>query len=532
MSEASKREHQYEGIPTERINELHKEGSGYTQFKLRISRRGDGGHIQFLKNIMVTVAELMDIGSLLSDYSGGGRYFIQAFDPQMPTKRLFDFHTEVVGPPKVPLDKQAMHPVDSSGIAAPVPGSAASQLFAQPTPPEHGAPFGPPVGFRYGTPVATHTSDQIALDQLREARDAQRKLEETLRAMQEEREKDRVAAAARLEQERQERQREEKEAMARAHAAELKRLEDLIKANNDKPKGPNWWEMLPAMAPFVPVLTALVASKSSTEALAIERQNAMIKTQMDGVNALMQATVGAKSDSAKGLMETVKVLGPIVAPMLATYMANNGPKAQAELLEVQSNNQMTQMQMIAQLIEQSKQGDPENPYIQLAERAFEGLVAVGQAMAKQQAKPGVGQQMLQGVTQQLTGGQPPQQQATEGPTPGEQIANQVLSNPACPADMRTQEWFSILASVHDKDPVDDVATNLATHIGNLDIQKKLPKVLESIFDADKPEDVLVRVFSVLPIWQTDIIYAKQVIAKTVEILSTPDTDEGEEEAAE
>jgi hypothetical protein len=85
--------------------------------------------------------------------------------------------------------------------------------------------------------------------------------------------------------------------------------------------------------------------------------------------------------------------------------------------------------------------------------------------------------------------------------------------------------------LHDKVAVDVIATDIATHLQNLDALKATPPLLTAVWS--EPEATLAKVFAFLPVWQTDGAYARSVITKVVEILSAPDgEDDGEEEEEE
>lgn len=526
MAERKQTEPHYEQVPVEKLNELRAE-HGIDNYKLKLCRRTEAGHVKSIGTVMLTYEEMLDLETKLQSLSGGGSYNITAFAANDMSKKLFGINLLLDGPPKMTShERGVMH---RTGLAA---GAATVVSQIQ----QHEA-----MAARHGdvpawqrdftAPAASFSSDEIALQQVTEERRQKMELEKRLAAMEEKYAEERREREARDERERQNRERERAEAKEKEHALELKRLEDRIAALAATPKGPNIGDIIAGMAPFVPVFTALVSTRNAGAALEAEKQNKMLELQMTNTNKIMEMIAGGKQDSTKSLMETLKIAGPILAPILTAMINNNGPKAQAELMSAQSELNSHTLGMVSQLIEQAAGGSEEIPVgLQIADKLVQGAYAVAEAIRRQQTQTGPMQQVAQ-VAQQLAvqAQSAPTQQVNghhRGGSVGEQIADQVLAHPMVPQEMKTAEWHLLLTLVHDKADADKVALQLAHHIWNLDGEKKLPKFLEKVFET--PEDVLKQLFSPLPIWQEDQLYAKSVITKTISILENPPEEDSEE----
>jgi hypothetical protein len=518
----------HEGIPIERLKEL--EGQGITEYRMKISRRGDGGTLASLKTVLVTLAEMSTLDDMLNRYAGGGAYVIQCFHPEESLNRLFAFRLSIVGSPKIPADRSP----NAANMPQPPPDTErtfSSQLFSAPERAAPGTTFGPPL--MQGAPYASPT-DQIAMGTVDSERARHMRLEAKLEEVLREREAERAQHAAHVEDDRKERDRIAQEAERQQHAAEIKRLEDLI-TNSAKPKF-NFPEMLVAATPLIPVLVALIDSRKHSASIEAERMSKMNEIQMAGANRLMEATLaqGAqRANDGDGTTKLLQTILPLALPVITTLVTANGPKAQAELMTAQADVQMQQVAMLAQMVEQVTAQTPDSPYLPMIESMIATITAGVQAYAKSQTRPSTAQAVLTTVQQQLGGGAPPTPAlapapAQSGRSQGEQVADAVFAHPAYPDVMKTQEWFTIVAMLHDGADAEVVGEALAAHLSNLDGAGTTPEYIEPVWA--QPEETLTKVFSFLPIWQTNIVYAKAVIKKVIAVLSAP-LPEGEEEAA-
>jgi hypothetical protein len=525
----------HEGLPIERLKEL--ESQGITEYRCKIARRSDGGMIASLKTVVITLAEMANLEDMLNSYAGGGPYLIQAFHPEEGLNRLFAFRMNIVGQPKIPLDRApaGVRSVPSAPSASDEPRSLHTQLFSLPTPPNApGTPFGAPLmsSGRYAQPVAAHTADEIALNQVEDERRSRKHLEQRFEALQDELVAERAAHNLRIEDERKERDRLAQDAERQRHAGEIKRLEDLI-ANSAKPKGPNIAELVASAVPFLPVVVALIDARKHSASVESERLTKMNEIQMAGANKLMEATL-AQRGSDSGMSKLLETLVPLAVPLITTMLTSSGPKAQAELMATQADVQMQQYAMVAQMLEQMTAQAPTSEWLPLIENMMTTIGNGIQAYAKSQARPSLGQAVATTLTQHLNGSPAqvdPKLPRTapvapvEGRTLGETVADALFAHPACPEELKTQEWFTIVAMLHDQTPVDAVAETISNHMLNLDGAKTTPTLLEPFWT--EPEKTLAKLFSFLPIWQSQILYAKQVIAKVIATLSAPVEEGGE-----
>ena len=517
----------YSEIPIERIQELV--AAGINEFRCKIFRRNEAGRLAALRTATLSADELLDIDQSVEVLAGGGRYFVQTYHPHEKFRKLVDFDFNIDGPQRSVQSAQ-MQPQNAPSAA----GILSLNQYSQPSDDEL-APFAVAArNMRINAPLTSTSSDAIALQQLEETRASQRRLEAQLEEMREQRAAERAEHSAQLLIEREQRDRIERDAEREKHAQEIKRLEDMFTSRESRHKPMPIAEMISAAVPFVPMFVALLTTRSSSESAAADRNARMIEAQLTSAKELMASTLSARENNGNSTADMLKTLIPLAIPLVTAFMTSNGPKAQAELVSAQSETQMMQLGMITQLLEQAKADGGGNEYIALAERVFEGLLTTAQAIAKtQQPKPAPIPVTVRQQT--MTTGVPPEPQVTAQAEPqmtqGEQIANQVLAHAAFPAELRTQEWFTIVAMLHDKVAVDVIATDIATHLQNLDALKATPPLLTAVWS--EPEATLAKVFAFLPVWQTDGAYARSVITKVVEILSAPDgEDDGEEEEEE
>jgi len=507
-------------------DEQELEQEGITEYRLKIARRSDSGNLSALKTVVVTLAEMANLEDSLNEYAGGGPYLIQAFHPEEQLNRLFAFRLHITGNPKIPVDR-----AQPSRAAAAAAANAASggertigtQLFSLPTPAVPGTTFGPPL-------MASPT-DRIAMGSVDDAQAQRRQLEADVKEIRKQLDEERMQNAKRIETERIERDRVEREAERARHAAEMQHMKDMISANA-KPRF-NLTEIVAAATPFIPLAVAMIDARKHAASVEADRVARMNEIQMSGANKLMEATLAQRSENASGNNKLLETLLPVALPVIQAIITSNGPKAQAELMATQAEVQMQQTAMVAQMFEQLAGQAPDHPMLPLIQSTIESITAGVQAWAKAQARPSTAQTVVSTIQEQL-GQTPPKLEQEPAPikrqTQGDEIATAVFNHPACPQELKTQEWFTILSMMHNGEPVDSVAQTIANHLLNLDTTKTTPALIEPVWA--KPEETLTRIFSFLPVWQADQPYAKEVIYKVIDILSAPveeDEDDDDEE---
>lgn len=598
-----------EEIPLDQIRDAM---ANYEQVNIRVTRRNDRGQIATVYgDVIRETAELADIDEWLRANAGGGRFRIEARDPNDKTRYVLPpFHVTVEGPPRPP--RFLGHPSDAtvgpgaygpSGAYPPVGMENQQMTYQGPKPPAsyqqpqpfyghqdpHDAPppawlagihpslrsgyvfpRSNPMGEAPRAPSATIASDALALRQLEQQRgEAQAqiaKLEAQNHALQDK--LDRMLEELKAERER---AREER------HRLELEALKkEMLSTRKPDESVTDWTKIAAAMAPFAPVLAAMVQSREQSSSKALELQQA-------GLQSLMQATL-TQANKPNGLTE----LMPVVLPMLKELMESKSPKAQAELYNSMVENNLNSVAMMAQLVEAFASSGKEEPwYLPMIRETLNGVVGMTEAYMQGKGLPGQRGEDLRRLAapQQQT----PQQQAPQlapqvgqatystfddvepapqqpqprvsvrrqpiappAPEPVAQAPEVVASAPAdaidageddapedlvaierelretakpshrmlltmLPADYQTLEWRIILLRMHAADEdAEDIAETLAGYLAELHGAGELPESL-----ADLPQDparALDRVFSFLPVQREAPEYAAAVIRSTIEAL--------------
>jgi hypothetical protein len=582
---------------------------------VRVTRRNDRGQIATVYgDIIKETAELADIDEWLRANAGGGRFRIEARDPDDKTRYVLQpFYVTVEGPPRPP--RFLGHPTDvavgpgaygPSGAYPPVgledrmpnnynqgPKPPSSYLQPQPyygNPDPQNAP--PPAwlagvhpslrgGYVFNrpgmtpsgegpkVPSATIASDALALRQLEqqksEAQTQIAKLEAQNHALQEK--LDRL-----LEDMKQERERAREE----RHRLELEAIKkEMLSSRKDE--GSDWTKVAGALAPFAPVLAAMVQSKEQAGAKALEIQQA-------GLQSLMQATL-QQANKPSGLTELL----PVVLPMVKEMMDSKSPKAQAELYNSMVENNLNSVAMMAQLVEAFASSGKEEPwYLPMIRETLGGIVGMTEAYvqgkgglpgqrgtpetapralpAPQQPQPQP-QQQAQPTTSLAVGkaaystfedleparpaptlqrtplvttppaptveAQPvvvveaqPEEPEDEEPEDllaierelreSAQVSHRMLLT-MLPQEWQTTEWRIVLLRLHSGDEdAEDVAETLANYIAELVEQNALPGGLADV--QTDPARALDRVFAFLPVMRENPEYATAVIRASIERL--------------
>jgi len=437
-----------EEIPLDSIRDAM---ANYEQVNIRVTRRNDRGQIATVYgDVIRETAELADIDEWLRSNAGGGRFRIEARDPNDKTRYVLPpFHVTVEGPPRPP--RFLGHPSEAaagpgaygpSGAYPPVGMESQHMSYQGPKPPAsyqqpqpfyghpdpHDAPppawlsgvhpslrsgyvfpRSNPMGEAPRAPSATIASDALALRQLEQQRgEAQAqiaKLEAQNHALQEK--LDRMLDELKAERER---AREER------HRLELDALKkEMLSTRKPDDAGADWTKIAAAMAPFAPVLAAMVQSREQSSSKALELQQA-------GLQSLMQATL-TQANKPNGLTE----LMPVVLPMLKELMEAKSPKAQAELYNSMVENNLNSVAMMAQLVEAFASSGKEEPwYLPMIRETLNGVVGMTEAYMQGKGLPGQrGEELRQLAAPQQAAPQhanaqraAPVQQATRAPQLG------------------------------------------------------------------------------------------------------------------
>jgi hypothetical protein len=400
-----------EEIPWSEIEEVTK---NYPKVSMRIQRRNAKGQLQTLtSSALLEASEVANLEDWLQNFAGGGTYEIEVKDPNGGITVLVPrFKVGLEGPPRPP--RFLGNPVDNSDWAV--------DPYAQQPPPaapatSRGAPFRAPAppwsnGLHpqqrtfYGggrtppAPGATVASDQLAMQQFSEYKAETSKMIAKLesqveRLLDESKRKDEALAAER------ERAREER------HKSELQRIEQMLQMQMEQRNAPRgdsgnakWLEALPA---FAPVLGTLIQARESSASKSLE-------VQQQGLMQLMNATL-SQANEPGSTSEMLKTVAPLLLPFFKDMMEQKSPAAQAQLFNSMVENNLSQVAMMAQLIEAfASQGEQEPWWLPMIRETLGGVVGMTEAYMQGKGLPG--QLPNQQPQRQLSSGaQAPQMQS-------------------------------------------------------------------------------------------------------------------------
>lgn len=541
-------------IPLTLIEEAAK---AYEEVSVRVTRRNDRGQLATVyNNVLFKTVKLAEIDAWLQGMAGGGRFRIECRDPKNKTHyALTPFHVNVEGPPRPPRylgTPTDMTPTYADETYNAAPGyPEAVQDGNEETPPMSNWLHGMHPSQRAGymprerpAPGATVASDQLALKQYQEHKAETARLIAKLESAVERQTEENRRLMDQLNQER-ERAREER------HKVELEMLREQMKLLGErKPEAPKENELLKvaaALAPFAPVLSAMVTSREASASKGLEVQQA-------GLSTLMQATLqqANKPDPVSTMLTT---LGPVVIPLFKEMLDAKSPKAQAELFNSMVENNLNTVAMMAQLIEAfGNQGGDEPWWMAPIKEALGGVV--GMTEAYMQGKGGLpGQQTpsLSGVPQAAFANPPakavaaqtastyttqdapsveaPEVEAELVPSSngnGQSAAASKMEaelNPTfkqkmllgmLPTEFQTPEWRAIVIGLLNQSDPEQIASLIASHIEH-QIDFGLVPVLLAGVD-DDPVTVLTRLLSALPIYRENKEYVDTVIYHVATLL--------------
>jgi len=204
-------------------------------------------------------------------------------------------------------------------------------------------------------------------------------------------------------------------------------------------------------------------------------------------------------------------------------------RAQADLYSTMAENSLNSTLMIAQLIEKmaANSGQTDSPWFGVVREALEKVIEQGARIvnlqkAQFEQNAGIpGQQVAQQPAQQ--------QQQQQQMTPGQALAAQIMRS--LPPDMQTNDWYMLLAMLHDAHDVSQTAEYAANLLTQLEDQGKIPEIIRADYERDYTE-TLAKLIGMLPITQMNKPYADKFVETLVELLATEEEEEeGTPEAA-
>lgn len=526
------------------LDEIRDKAASYQQCIVTLKRPNAKGQWQtVIGNLEMETLDLANLGPFLREHAGGGRFRVDVFSKHNMTEHMMTSWYETIEGPLLPWNPMGY----SNTGGAPMGGPQQTQqlpsipAWAGGLPPQQAVAYAQgqqhlnqqaaPMNegrFPASQQMYSKTPDEIAV---RQAERLERQLDAERRLRDEERKANEMKLReleARIEADR------------RKHEEEQRRLEremfekrmEMLAQQQSAPKGPSPMEALaPLFAAIAPVMAAYVQANKEKESKALEMQ-------MQGMNTLLAAGTAKNNDDDKVLR--------LIMPLLQENIKSRSPEAQVKAMQMMSQQHLDMMGMAASLAERQQEmlaqqtGNAE-PMVQLFANAFDGglkvfqeYIQAKQAEVEREQRGAAGLPPGQAAPKQIAqpaAGQAPQAAAKPAVavpgTPGEQVAQLVKVHPQVPGDLKTAEWLRIIADVHDKRPVEDVATLLLKHLDALEAFGRLPEVLTDVFT--NTDEALMRVLAALPINQQSPEYVKELI-EAVHAHLAPEDGEEEEHA--
>lgn len=564
-------------VPLEAIHEAIEQGFYLQGVKIKLQHKNHRGIPVYLAEAILPLETLADIETLIKEQWGGGTFRVTALDPETgkPARAIPPFEVLIHAPPRIspngtvvppgvsipppgnPFQQQQGAPMSSPWFShAPVvPGNIPGQMMtgaqSQPwgfqQPGFQAAPVAMPAGYpAHPAPVMSMSPDAIAMHELQSTK-VQLAREQSAR----QRDQDSFNKKLELLQQQIAENRLKEEDRARQH--ESAQLRDMIRQIEERSRQALEQErtrrpmfdmtaFAAVVGAVVPVFTALISSRN-------DQSNKSLEVQASGVNSLMKATLERVDSQGRWLKELLPIIIPAMTPLVKSWLETKSPAAQADLVATLSENHLTSISMMAKLVNDMASQAPEPPvWLPIFQQALTTIVSGVDSLAKS-TKSSVGlpvqsahmpapQPMQQQPTltpaQVASGMRTPMQtpvQTVPQPSPltGAQVAQLLVAAPEVPQDLKTREWLEIVAMLHDRVAVEQVAKVFVDHMQKLD--KNLPSMLQGFWDTDDPDAMLKSLFSNLPIWQWDANYVVAFINKAMESLEPEDVSKKDETGA-
>lgn len=466
-------------LPDIPIDQIKSAVETYPEVKLIIRRNTPKGTWANLPTYTMRTAELVNIADWIRETHGGGRFQVQVRNPENELEEVTArFYVEVAGAAKA-LDNavQSRRPAPGPGPSRMSPGISPvptwrGHLYPQQ---EKGNDLEP-------SDFMSQTPDAIAMEQVQALR---AELHES-RRRQEKREQE---ERERLDRERDAREKAEKDATARerAHEREMMnlRLEMIEKSHSQKPA----LDIVALITGLAPLGIALISSGKDRQELTVQAQQKSAELQVEGLKAMVLS--GNKKDD--GLE---KLIG-IAMPLIMQIMTEKSPSAMTKLISAMADNQLNTISMVGQLMQQMAP-DNENPWMDVARKAIEGVQSVAEQMVEVQVdkKRGPAPRQVTSGTSNGASALTPQSAPTE-------FADAIFSAPNLPEEFKSQAWYNLFAMIHDRAaPARATALAISQQLETLADEGKLPAMFEGVLDeGPAPSSYLQRFLQQLPLAQ-------------------------------
>lgn len=467
-------------IPLEQIKGVLEQ---HPDVRLIFKRQTAKGTWASLPSVTMATAELATLDDWLREQHGGGRYRISARNPQNELDEIVTpFYVEISGAPKQlvrepdPSHQPRMRAPGGplgfqSGPASPAMPWRGMQYVRDAHPEPAGNDLDP-------SQFMSQTPDAIAMENVRALRDE-------LRDLRADQVREKREHEQRLEGERLERAKIEKEGVKeqQRHEKELMALRMEMIAKTSAPPATAPVDYVGLLAGLAPVLVAMISAGKDKQALLLQAQQATAQQQTAGMQTML-ATIekGNKPDNS------MKDLLVLALPLVMKVMDEKSPGAVTKLISAMADNQLQTISMVSQLMTQMAP-DNDNPWMDVARKAIEGVQSVAEQMVDVQVTKATGttrQQRNEMPANATPVAQQPVTQLTARSAPTD-FADALFNSPNLPAEMRSKEWYALFTQLHDlhADPR-ATAIALSQHLETLADADRLPPMFAGMLDENGP----------------------------------------------
>ncbi len=502
--------------PEDKIREIQEE---HPEICVMLQKRDMKGHLANLSQRFCPITDLLD-GTLvdnLRDETGGGTYRI---DPRDAITR----QVHIVPPYVVTISgpaKAVGSVVDATARPAVRPVHAVP-TYAQQAQAERAAAIDP-------NTVWARSPDEIASEVADDYRNQAAALRAEMRTYADK-------AARTIDTLKQQLDAEKRDKEKKEHESQLQLLRQELRAIAEKPVAVakptlDGTAIVGLVTAAGTILTAILSSGAERQRVAVERQAQAEERRRAAEQQQFQLILGLMKKDDKGnngAVDILKVLAPVLAPLLPKLLEGRDPTKAAELLSSMAENQMSMLSMVATSM-QSMMGEPENPMIAMLRDTVGGVIAAASkaseiAQSQNPAnRPTPGIPANRPMAAQAT--QPQPEPATEvvaaaptntqpatvatppkngRPLTAPQYAAMLMQHPEWPDDMKHPEWKSILIEMHGTAPAESTGVAVAHKLQAMFQRGVLREDIAAVFtdNSDQPRSVFLRhIFDTFPVAQ-------------------------------
>jgi hypothetical protein len=476
-TEGSERMTVRQEIPVDEIKEAMK---NYPEVIMMIRRRNiRGSWASVGPSVRKATEELLEIADFCREIAGGGKFKIDALDPNDKTRHVvppFEFENE---------GQERPSKLTTSGAPGFSPG-------ADPRRPPQWGPPGPPVIIDRGGDA---DAAGIAQEHARDYR-GDFQTEKTAREQDRERFERTLADLNTRIAETEKRAAQELQRERERHAEERFRvLEAKLAAPPPKPAFDA--AAIAALAtPVVTLITAVIEAGKTRSQLQAEGLERSVSTQL----SLVRDLVAKKPDDGG----TTKLM-EMFMPLVKASMEERSPSKIAELVSAQADASMQTLSIVSQFIDKMAPEESDNPWVDMARNAVNSITKAAQEMSA------YSRQAVGGSPRLGTGanGAAQQQQLAPDATP-KQIADAIYKAPGLPKGLKTPDWYEVFFELHIQTDPTEISKKMAHLLENAD---PTPPPFTGLFEDENnpPSHYLATFLQQLPVWQQNPQYAQAVM---------------------